>query len=44
MKTLRTLRKWWRELWGPDIYWPREIDTHRWESKTEILQRLSSVH
>jgi len=44
MKALRTLRKWWCELWGPDLYWPAQVDTHRWENKTEIRRRLSSAH
>ena len=44
MKALRTLRKWWREFWGPDFYWPAQVDTHRWENKTEMLRRLSSTH
>jgi len=36
MKALRTLRKWWCELWGPDLYWPAQVDTHRWERGPDL--------
>jgi hypothetical protein len=42
MRVVRKLREWWRALWGPDFYWPAEVDSHRWENKTEILRRLST--
>lgn len=42
MRVLRKLRKWWRDLWGGDFYWPAEVDSHQWDNKVEILRRLSS--
>jgi hypothetical protein len=42
MRVLRTLWKWWRDLWGSDFYWPAEVDSHQWDNKVEILRRLSS--
>jgi hypothetical protein len=42
MELLRKIGAWWRELWGGDWYWPREVDSHRWENKVEILRRLGT--
>jgi hypothetical protein len=39
---LRKLRRWWREFWGTDLYWPPGVDSHQWDNKVEILRRLSS--
>jgi len=44
MSMLKRIRSWWRQFWGADLYWPVEVDTHRWENKTEILRRLSNAH
>ncbi len=42
MQTLRKLWKRWRDFWGCDMYWPMQVDSHRWENKVEILRRLST--
>jgi hypothetical protein len=42
MGVLRRLSNWWRELWGGDLYWLAEVDSHQWDNKVEILRRLSS--
>lgn len=42
MRVLRSLRKWWRDLWGDDSYWIGEVDSHQWDNKVEILRRLTS--
>ncbi len=42
MTLLRKLREWWRAFWGDDFYWLAEVDSHRWENKTEILRRLGT--
>jgi len=42
MGVLRKIWGWWRAFWGADLYWPAEIDSHRWENKTEILRRLGT--
>ncbi len=42
MTLFRKLREWWRAFWGDDFYWPAEVDSHRWENKTEILRRLGT--
>lgn len=39
---MRTLWAWWCGLWADDFFAEREIDTHRWDNKSEILRRLSS--
>ena len=31
-----------RRGWGPDLYWPMDVDSHRWENKIEILRRLGA--
>ena len=42
MRLLRKCGQWWRAFWGADLYWPAEIDSHRWENKTEMLRRLGT--
>ena len=42
MRVLRRLWKSWRELWGDDLYWLAQVDSHQWDNKVEILRRLSS--
>lgn len=42
MRAMRRLWAWWRELWNDDFYGATEVDTHRWDNKSEILRRLSS--
>ena len=41
MKLLRIIRKWLRELLGPGLDWSGGIDSHKWESKIEILGHFS---
>jgi hypothetical protein len=42
MRVLTMLWKWWRDCWSGDYCWPGVVDSHQWDNKTEILQRLSS--
>jgi hypothetical protein len=42
MKVLRFIQKWLGKLWGLDMSLSTGIDSHRWESKIEILGRLSN--
>ena len=42
MRALKRLWAWWCELWADDFFAATEIDTHRWDNKSEILRRLSS--
>jgi hypothetical protein len=42
MRVLRLIRKWLHELWGSGMNFPAGIDSHKWESKIEILGNLSS--
>jgi len=42
MKALRFIRKWWRKTLGLGVSFPAGIDSHKWESKIEILRILSS--
>lgn len=42
MNWLGQLWAWWCDLWRCDIYDWIEVDSHRWENKTETRQRLSS--
>lgn len=41
MKTLRSIQKWLRRLLSFDVDLLAGIDSHRWESKIEILGTLS---
>lgn len=41
MSWLKKLWTWWRDLWQWDLYESIEVDSHRWENKIEIRQRLS---
>jgi len=42
MRVLRMILSWWHQFWGEDVYWPTELDSHRWENKIEMLRRLST--
>lgn len=42
MKVLRYINKWLHEFWDPDKSLPTGIDSHKWDSKIEILGCLSS--
>ncbi|MHC4617065.1 MAG: hypothetical protein ACYTEQ_04855 [Planctomycetota bacterium] len=41
MRVLRLVLKWWRRLWRATGNLQTTIDSHRWESKVEILKSLS---
>jgi hypothetical protein len=41
MKALRFIRKWLHRLFSFDLNLSAGIDSHRWESKIEILGNLS---
>jgi hypothetical protein len=38
---LTTVEKWCHSLWGLDASVSTGVDSHRWESKIEILGQLS---
>ncbi len=42
MKVLRHINKWLQKFWEPNVSMPRGIDSHKWDSKIEILGCLSS--
>ena len=42
MRALKKLWTWWRALWADDFYEATEVDTHRWDNKSEILRRISA--
>jgi len=44
MKVLSFMWRWWRRLWQPSGGGATGIDSHKWESKIEIIRRLSSNH
>jgi hypothetical protein len=41
MKVLRSIKKWLNRLWGSGGSLTTTIDSHKWESKIEILGNLS---
>jgi hypothetical protein len=41
MKALRYIRKWFHRLWFSEASLTAGIDSHRWETKIEILGSLS---
>ncbi len=41
MKVLRFIQKWLHRLWGSGMNFPAGIDSHKWETKIEILGNLS---
>ena len=41
MKALRFIGKWWHRLWNTETGASVGLDSHRWESKIEILGTLS---
>lgn len=41
MRMLRWIGRWLHYLWGSSMSLPGGIDSHKWESKTEILRTLS---
>ena len=42
MKVLRYINKWLHKFWDPNVIMPAGIDSHKWDSKIEILGSLSS--
>ena len=42
MRVLHFIWKCWRQLWRSSGAPPTGIDSHKWESKIEILRHLSS--
>jgi hypothetical protein len=44
MKALRYILKWLHGLWGLDEGLSNGIDSHKWESKIEIMTNLSCRH
>ncbi|MDT8303270.1 MAG: hypothetical protein RQ760_17455 [Sedimentisphaerales bacterium] len=44
MKMLKFVWKCWCGLWRPCHRIPTGVNTHKWESKIEILRNLSSKH
>jgi hypothetical protein len=42
MKVLRSINKWLHKFWNPSTSMPSGIDSHKWDSKIEILGSLSS--
>ena len=42
MKVLRYINKWLHKSWETNVNMPTGIDSHKWNSKMEILGGLSS--
>jgi hypothetical protein len=42
MKVLRYINKWLHKFWDSNMNMPVGIDSHKWDSKIEILGSLSS--
>ncbi len=42
MKVLRYINKWLHKSWDANVSMPTGIDSHKWNSKMEILGCLSS--
>jgi len=42
MKLLRSIWKWWLDLWTLGFDAPNLIDSHRWENKIEIYRSLKN--
>ena len=41
MRIIRSIWKWWRQLWADDGHCYGRIDSHKWESKIEIFKGLA---
>ncbi len=41
MKLVRFIKEWLNDLWGAGLSLSTGPDSHKWESKIEILGRLS---
>ena len=44
MKALQIIRKWLVSLWNLETSLSNGIDSHKWESKIEIMTNLSCGH
>ena len=44
MRVIRNIQKWLKKLVNPGLSLPVGIDTHKWESKIEILRNFSGGH
>jgi len=44
MKALQIIRKWLLSLWNFEASQSNGIDSHKWESKIEIMTNLSCRH
>jgi len=44
MKALQIIRKWLLSLWNLEASPSTGIDSHKWESKIEIMTNLSCRH
>lgn len=44
MRVLRFIQEWLHKLWGLGVNVTTGIDSHKWESKIEILGHLSGKH
>ncbi len=44
MKILRAIQRLLKTLFNATLFDGTGVDSHRWESKMEIMQRLSSHH
>ncbi|HUT47216.1 MAG TPA: hypothetical protein VMX36_13100 [Sedimentisphaerales bacterium] len=44
MKALQIIRKWLLSLWNLEMSQSTGIDSHKWESKIEIMANLSCRH
>lgn len=44
MKILKAIYRFLRALFGTAPFVQTGIDSHRWETKMEVMQRLSSHH
>ena len=42
MKVFRSINKWLNKFWNSNTSMPSGIDSHKWDSKIEILGCLSS--
>lgn len=44
MRVIRNIQKWLKKLLDPGLSLPTGIDSHKWESKIEILHNFSGGH
>ena len=42
MKVIRCINKWLHKFWDPNVSMSAGIDSHKWNSKMEILGCLSN--